>query len=399
MHTFLMLVTVPTLLASSTPFATISSQLQGVSRTPQREVVRSLPDVSSRRSRRLQRREVLEKQRARTVRPGIVHSPTPLPEAEKRFPNQFYVPTNPLPTLDATSHIFVLGEKAPVMATIKVTPQDEPVAVRTVTVTLAAEVSSITAIEVLDDVGFVLGKATIDLAASGARDVFTLSLSPDNAYFIDRKDTVIFAVRPLLKEGDEGGASGQTAQVESLTVSAIGDWTNRTNAVSTSGPDFQVHETANATIVSITNAGAAKGTFSTGNQKTLGSFTVSARKNRDAEPAITALSFSVSTPTEVSLSTLKLRGNDSATTSDCTLSSFTISCASIPAEIGSLDAPRTFTLLGNVSVSSHPDPYLQISLNTPGRPGSTGDITWTDGDESFTWVPFNPPIVEGTVWE
>ncbi len=401
MHTLLTLVAVPLLLAASTPFVTDTSTLRRVLRPPtQTSSVSSRRRtlVTERRSRRLQRRDVLSRQSPTRVVPAPSPLPSPLP-SPKRFPNQFYVPTYPLPSLNATSHVLVLGERAPVIALIKVTPLDEPVHVRTVTITLVTEVSSVSTLEVFDEVGFLLGTAALDIAASSARDVFTLDLAPDKAYFIERRDTVVLALRPIVKEKDVGGVSGQTVQVEAMTVSATGEWTNKTNLVSTSGPDFQKHQTSNAILTSVSRSGPAEGTFATGNQRTLGAFTLEARKNSKGTPALSSLSFSVSTPAEVTLSVIKLRGNDSAMNHACSLVNAVITCASIPAEIGSLDTPRTLTLVADVSITSHPNPFLQVTLNTPGRPGSAGDVTWTDGDATFTWVPFDYPIAEGTLWE
>ena len=366
-------------------------------------VTRGRTNVAVRRSARLIRRAIL----TRATPTRYVPRATPLAStalSEKRFPNQLYVPSNPLPTINATSHLLLLGEKAPVIASVKLNPLDEPVQVRTVTITLTAEVSSVHSLEVLDDFGFSLGIAGLDIAASSARDVFTLDLAPEKSYFIERKDTAILVVRPILKDVDAGGESGQTVQVESITFSAMGDWTSKTNLVSTSGSEFQKHQTSRATFVAIERSGLPERIFALGSNQTIGEFTFEARKTREGEPAITALNFALTKPAEVTVSAIKLRGNDSDTLHDCSLSGFTISCTSIPEDIGSLDSVRTLTLVADLSVSSHPTPYVQVSIQTPGRPASAGDITWIDaalnlGGSTFTWVPFDPPVVQGTVWK
>ena len=417
MHT--LLTSLATLLIASNAFATVPRERTGPMRsvspgamTLVSESRGTSPRVSptarrrltlnERKSARLRRRAILTRENPKRFvpRPTPLASPAP---SEKRFPNQLYIPTIPLPRIDATSHILVLGEKAPPIASLKLTPQDEPVQVRTVTITLTAEVSSVHSLEVVDDFGFSLGIAGLDVTASSARDVFTLDLPADRAYFIEHKDTVILVVRPIVKDEDAGGVSGQTVQVESIVISAQGDWTSRTNLVSTSGSDFQKHQTSKATFVSLARSGPVEGIFSVGANRTLGAFIFEARKTREGEPAITALNFSLSTPAEVTVSAIKLRGNDSDILHSCSISGLTISCNGIPEEIGSLDTVRTLTLVADISVSSHPEPYMQVSLQTPGRPDSAGDITWIDaalnlGGSTFTWVPYDPPVVEGTVW-
>ena len=325
--------------------------------------------------------------------------PEPEPQPDL-LPNQTFTPVFPLPSLSATSDFMVLGDRSPVAGTVKVNPQDEPVEIRRVRIVLVSAVSSVHSFEVFDEMGYKLGTATLDLAESTSRDTYVLDLSPANAYFIDQDDEVILAVRPRANEKDDGGISGQTMQISSIFISATGRWTSRTNFVTTTGPDFQSHQTALAEIESIERDGKEIGTFTVGTSRKVGAFDISARSNKDGDPALESLSFSISSPSEVSLSNAFIRSNDSNLTSPCTATSSSIVCSSVPSEIGSLQAPRTLSVFADVSLTGdHPDPFLQVYLNIPGRPGSAGDITWTDGDTSFTWVPFDTPVVSGTSWE
>jgi hypothetical protein len=333
---------------------------------------------------------------------GRVPSATSVPSvpSAKTQPNQKFTPSTPLPDLSSTSHFLLLGEKGPVIATIKVTPQDEPVHVRAVQVTLSAEVLSLSSLEIFDDVGYVLGHATFDLAASAARTVFTLALSPENAYFIGKKETAILAVRPLLREEDLGGVSGEVMLVTSITPTAMGVWTSKSSTVKTSGLDFQQHQIANAVLDTVQRSGKEMGTFTVGIQKAIGTFFFAATQNADGNPALQTLTFSVAAPTEVTLSNVVIRAKDSDASHACSTASSTITCSSIPSGIGSLQSPRTITIYADVALtSSHPDPFLQLEFNNPGRPGSAGDITWTDGTTSVTWVPFNAPVAQGTLWK
>ena len=364
------------------------------------------PRTSLRRFSVIKRTSLRERQkiaRENRIRKRTAPPKTPLPSpthAKKTQPNQFFVPALPLPTLKAVSTFVLLGSKSPFLATVEVTPQDEPVHIREISITLVDAVSSLTRLEISDDLGFVLGSAIRNLTASSAGDVYTLNLSPENAYFIERRDTIALGVRAVAKEKDEGGVSGETVQVEDIDITATGLWTDDSNLVSTSGTDFQKHQTANAILRKIENRGKEEGTFTTGSSKIIGSFTFEAIQNSDADPAVNSLVLSVSAPSEVSLSNIILRDPSGGSSQSCSVSSSTITCSSIADTLGSLQSPRSLEVVSDVAISgSHPDPFLQIELNTPGRPGSAGAISWTDGDETFTWVPFDPPVVQGTLWK
>lgn len=318
------------------------------------------------------------------------------------LPNQKHTPTNPLPNLNGSSHFLVLGEKHPVMGSVKLNPVDEPVEIRSIEVRLTSEVSSIAGFEVLDEFGYVLGSAALDLVASAGRNVYTLDLNPDVAYFIDQDEEVILAVRPRTKENDEGGSSGQTAKLSAIVITATGRWTSKNQLVSTSGPDFQSHETALATITTIRNADRTSGAFAVGSNKRLGKFLFESRSSNDAsaDPRLTQISFDVSAPSEVNLSNPVLVDVESGLTHSCSIGSSVITCSSIPESLGSLQAPRTLAVNADVSlVGNHPNPFLMIEINTAGRPASSGDITWTDGVSSFTWVPFDSPVTQGTSYD
>jgi len=317
------------------------------------------------------------------------------------LPNQTFTPTLPLPEIDAQSNFLLLGGYAPVMGTIKLTPDDEPVEVREIKITLNAAASSLSSLEVFDELGYVLGTASLDLDASANRNVFTLNLSPKRAYHIEKDAEIIIAIRPRLKARDSGGVSGQSIKISRIEVIAIGLWSSNQNLVETSGPDFQEHVSSLAEITAIKNVGKTIGTFPLGTHKRIGYFEFHAKSiaHADADPALESLSFSVNTPSEVTVSNPSLLGDDGASTSSCTIASSIITCSSIPANIGNLQSPRKISVYADIAVSGHENPFLQIELNRPGGPTSAGDITWTDGETSFDWVPLDGPVAQGTSWE
>ncbi|HLD07952.1 MAG TPA: hypothetical protein VJB60_02715 [Candidatus Peribacterales bacterium] len=338
-------------------------------------------------------------------RPSPQPSPRPSPSpspSDDLLPNQRYRPVPPFPVIQPRSSFLILGETGPVIGSIKLSPELEPVEVRSIEITFQDPVESLQSIEVFDEVGFRLGSATLDLSASSNGDVFTLTLSPQNAYFIDEDDEVVIGLRPRLRDDDSGGESGENVRIEGIEVTAIGQWSSRTAEVTESGPDFKQHVTALTEIPEIRSTGQTTGTFSVGSKRPVGSFYFAAKdvSDSDAEPRLTDIVFSVSRSNDVSLANAVFRDPLTATEVSCTTTSTFITCSSIPQDVGNIDNPRELVLYVDVSsTGTLANPFLQIEINQPGGPTTAGDITWTDGETTFTWVPFTQPVVRGTSWD
>lgn len=329
-------------------------------------------------------------------------SPNPNPNPLSLLPNQLFQPKYPLPVIEIRSRFLLLGETGQVVGSITLNPQDEPVEVREIEITLDTAVESLSSLEVFDEVGYILGSAVRNLTASSSGNIYTLSLNPDTAYFVDENDAVIVAFRPRLKNDDSGGESGESLRITGVDVTAMGQWSSRENLVETTGPDFKEHSVAYTTIEKVENAGEAKSTFATGTSKRIATFRFTAREvaDNDANPRLTAITFSVSKSSDVSLANAELRDPVAGTETSCTVGSSTITCSAIPADVGSIESPRELVLYADVSVSgAGADPFLQIEINQAGGPSSAGDITWTDGTTSFSWVPLSQPVATGTSWE
>ncbi len=334
-----------------------------------------------------------------TIKPPEVETPKKM---DDQLPNQLFTPTYPLPLIETSSKILVLGESDRIIGSLKLNPRDEPIQIREIQITLDSAVDSLTAIEIFDELGFELGSATIDLTASANGDVFTMSLSPKNAYHISEDDEVVIAFRARLKSNDDGGASGESVQISDVDITAIGYWTSREVSVTTEGPDYKEHVTALTTIDDIKAIGKKTGTFALGTEKLIGSFRFAAKdiSDPDADPRLTDITFSVSAPSEVDITNPILRDPIAGTETACTFASSEITCSSIPSNVGSIEAPRELSVYADVSLSdTHPDPFLQLEINNPGGPSGGGSVTWTDGTTSFSWVPFGQPVTRGTAWE
>jgi hypothetical protein len=85
----------------------------------------------------------------------------------------------------------------------------------------------------------------------------------------------------------------------------------------------------------------------------------------------------------------------------CSANGSTVSCATIPVELGALqNGSRTLQLYGSVTFDQGAqNPFLQVSLNEAGGVGQSGAIQWSDGTGDFNWVELDSPLVRGTEWK
>jgi hypothetical protein len=116
---------------------------------------------------------------------------------------------------------------------------------------------------------------------------------------------------------------------------------------------------------------------------------------------LTSITFTAEISNGITLSNVVLRNEDNSASTSCSVSSTTITCSGIDQSIGIVDSTRTLRLVGDVAVDSAftGDRFLRIVIDQPGTPSTSGAITWTDGDTTFTWVDFNQPVVRGAMYE
>lgn len=301
---------------------------------------------------------------------------------------------DPLTDTSVRSNILVLGETTPILAGVKFYSNNEPVRGDEITITLNGSVQSISMIRVYDSAGTLLGNAVRDNQSSS---VFILHLPSDSFLLPRRVDTSIY-LRAVLKEFDAGGVSGETVEVNNVTLSGTGDWSS--DAYSTTSTDtFNASETARATITSVTNTGLANSILSAGSSQLLAQFRFNAMEgDSQAQVRITSLRLRIE-GTGVTLSNVRLTTEGGNETADCSVSSNTITCNSIPASIGVVDLQKTIGVYGDVTVNSNVvNPTLRVTINDPGTINAAGDVTWTDGTNTFEWLPLDMPVVRGTMF-
>ena len=307
---------------------------------------------------------------------------------------------DPLSDIDIRSQFILLGEVSPITGAAFVFPEHEPLDVSEITVRLTGAVPTVQSFLVYESAsGRFLGEAFLDTSSADERQ-YTLFLKSGELILPPREE-YSFYVRARARRFLEGGMSGESVQIGSLRVRGDGVWSNDGYAESTN-TGFVEFETARSILKDITNIALAQGILVPGNGQLLGSFRFWGwAGDGSADPRITDLTFHVGTVSDVTLSNVLLRRQGTGTDIPCTMSSNTVTCASISESLGSFrSGPIIFDAYGDIVIApGSQDGFFQLTLNDPGVPTSAGAITWTDGTTSFSWVPFDQPIVKGTYLE
>lgn len=300
----------------------------------------------------------------------------------------------------AQSHILILGERTPVIASAKFFANLEPMHIRAVKVVMEAEYESIASMYMVDSDGKQLGQLTLD-SLDLTHKTWRTTFSSETGKHFDKDSETVLGIEVLLKGRNEGGTSEEQIQVDSFDLTVEGEWSQNTYQNLPAQIPYPQHQTAQAEITEVKNALKENEALPVGTDQLIAGFSIGGRKIAGAELAVETLEFDLSKASAVTVSSVQLGASDTSTRSPCTVSSQTISCASIPAEIGSIGSgPRTVRLFADIALASGTqNPFLQISLNQPGSIGVNGAIRWTDGTGHFTWVEMEAPIARGTRFE
>lgn len=283
----------------------------------------------------------------------------------------------------------------PILGSVRIFPEQEPVDFRAILVDFVVAPSSVDSLLLYDGDRRLLGRATLDTSIAGGKR-FTLRLLGGSFVIPKREERSVY-VRALLKMHDAGGSSGAAFQIKEIRVEGDGVWSNEPYGKSLTAT-FPTFQTARAHIASIANAEESTGILVAGPRQRIAAFHfLRARSDAAAELRVTGLTFQVSASLDVTLTNVILRGRDAGDDHGCTVGTVTITCSAIPAGHGVIgDSGRVIELYADIALSgATASPFLQITLNDPGTVESAGSISWTDGTTTFTWVPFEQPLVRG----
>jgi hypothetical protein len=310
-------------------------------------------------------------------------------------PERGVLDTLPAPVVQ--SAILLLGQVSEPIAAARVFPNAEPLDATEISIRLTDPAPTVESILVYDDDKVFLGRASLDPSDSLGR---TYRLSMRNGSFVvpHREERSVY-VRALVKAKDNGGTSGAEVRVDRIVVSGDGSWSNTEYNEQTTDT-FPTFETARARITSIQNVGAAAGILVGGTQQIASIKFRGEESDSAADLRITGLTFQIEKSTGIDLVNVNVHVEGSDTQTSCSVSSSTVTCGSIPAINGSIGTGEiTLRVTGEVIIGGGLSKgFLGLTLVEGGSPSDAGSITWTDGTTTFNWVPFETPVVRGTLW-
>ena len=300
----------------------------------------------------------------------------------------------------ARSRLLVLGERSEPIGSASFFANLEPMLIRGVQVEMMAEYESIDAMYLVDSSGNQIGRLNLDVNDQ-TNQRWKASFATEGAHRFEKDSENVLGIEILVKGRNEGGESEEMIQMDDFSLTVEGEWTHNTYASRPDDLPYPKHQTVQSKFTSVVNAGTETDSLPLGSNQLVGAFTFRGQVVAQADLRITELNFTISKPSSVLTTSWELGSTDSSTRSACTVSVDTVSCASIPVELGDTDAgPRTLRLFADVTLQNGAvNPFLQLSLNAPGAIGTNGAIRWTDGSGNYTWVEMQQPVARGTRWE
>ncbi len=342
--------------------------------------------------------EYRDAEHARSARSSVSSvSPVPSVSSASSVPSVSSVSSRSSSSVGVTrvhSDILLLGMLSPPLAGVQYFSSLEPVDTDALTITLAEAVPSVSAVLVYDEDGALLGTASrIGDAAS-----YRLTLA-SGVFGIPQNEVRRLYVRARMAAADAGGGSGERVQVETIRLEATGEWSDTAYTIA-STDTFPVFETALARITSVINAGTTEALLGPGEDVMIGSFAFAGEEVAPfGDLRIASLSFDLSASAHFTVSDVRLGIAGSNERAPCVATSTRIECANLPVSIGTVVSDQSIRVYADVSVEPLAgNRSLRLTLDEPGYPDQPGDVTWSDGTTTFTWIGVDRPLAEGTVW-
>jgi hypothetical protein len=299
--------------------------------------------------------------------------------------------THPTP-----SRFLILGTRTMPIAS-GVFQFSEPMDIRSVTVEMKKELRSILELHLVDNKGRTL-----------------MTLKPDVLDLQDKRwkaeaaigeatvgpGSIPLGIEASMKTSLQGGFPEEFIEVKtmSLFVAKTGDiQTSQALPVEWSHPG---HQTANALLERVENAGSKDGQMTLGADRRIGEFRFLGRSIASMLH-VENLLFTTRIPAGITVQRWRVVSSDGGMLSPCSFSSDGFVDCPIHEEMGTITGGvLTLTVFGDVSMAPNTQgPSLQILLNEPGSLSSLGAVQWSDGTGHYRWMEGEAPLAIGTGWK
>jgi len=339
-----------------------------------------------------------------------------IPDAEEPLPPT--APGEPLPPADepaldlppadapdfpATSRFLMLGTSTPpIIDGVFRSPADARI--RRAFLRLREEEPSIRRVVLTDAQGAevaVLTRGNADIVDDRYRE-WTAEITGAAGYHFTKDQDVLVGFRLVLWDRQNGGAPGNIVRVERFYLYAQDDVTGATYQMLPGDPHTPFHQTVQAELRSIANAGPAEGALTEGKGVIVGAFSFSGTILPGALLRVDGLSFRIE-QSGVTVTRWMLGRRGAQEKIECAAGgegTIVVECPSVSATMGSIgtDEPLILELSADVDVRST-DASLRAVIADPGVLGTGGSVRWTDGSGRYNWLDAETdPVAEGTLW-
>jgi hypothetical protein len=164
---------------------------------------------------------------------------------------------------------------------------------------------------------------------------------------------------------------------------------------------FASHQTAQAVLMRVINAGPTFGTLKTGTGQTVARFGLRGTVPTGIQLRIEQLLFTPSISSGLTVTNWRLGTADGATSMPCSMGSDGfVNCVNIDPTIGTIANDTLLTLSADIAIkpSASQGQSLQVSLVEPGSLSTLGSVQWSDGSGHYRWMDQGAPVAEGTLW-
>lgn len=297
------------------------------------------------------------------------------------------------------SQFLVLGDRnGPALAGFTVFLYEEPMFITTIRINVSVSDTAIDSFLVYDQDKRLIGRATVSESTPTNR-TYALKLG-NTALPVAQREERSFYVRPVLMSKDLGGVSGLVVRVQNVVIDGNGAWSNRTYT-KLSTDTFPTFQTARGAITSVVNAGLAQEFLLSGTDRKLGTFRFTARKgDGNAQVTLSSIAFQIEQTGNVQVANVKIGQDGDSTRFGCTVANSIATCSNVSA-IGVLNDSATFHVYGDVSIPTNTlQAGLRLSINNGGTVTTPGSVTWSDGTNTFSWLPTSSGVVaSGTLYK
>lgn len=255
--------------------------------------------------------------------------------------------------------------------------------------------------DVIDNQGVPVVRLTLDDTDATNLTWKGTSLN-SGAYVLKQNDEKVLAIVANLKSRDNGGKPEEMIQIQEFNVTVEGQWSVSTFRSEQQAFTFPQFQTVQGQIVNVSNVLASQGTLMRTGTQLLGAFSFSGTSVPGAPPpSIENLEFNVSKSASVVVTDWTLSAPGSSMQYPCSVNGTTISCLTIPAELGAVGpTPRVLNLYGTVAVDQAAnDIFLQVQLVEPGSTTLLGAVQWSDGSGHYRWLDVPYPVAQSTLWK